>query len=226
MPEKLTETSCSYYDLPVGGDTLRLHAGRFAEWKEEKTIFIADAHFGKIAHFRRAGINLPGDAGADTFKRLTDILETFRPQRLIVLGDLFHSDFNEDFPRFAAWRQQFTETDVWLIPGNHDRAGQSYLHEVGLVVKAPQVLGPFFLQHEPAEISEGFLLCGHLHPGLSLGGRGRQHVQMPAFWLSGHMLCFPAFGSFTGNASVQPHRNDVFFAVAGNELRKIPASIL
>lgn len=226
MPEKQTDRSCSFYDIQIAGQSLRLHAGRFAEWTEEKTLFIADVHLGKIEHFRRAGINLPGNAGEDTFYRLSGILQSCRPQRLIVLGDLFHSDFNDDFPRFAAWRKQFSETDVWLIPGNHDRTGRKYLSALGLQIMAPQRLGPFFLRHEPEVPDEGFLLCGHLHPSVSLAGRAREQIRIPAFWLQKRALCFPAFGVFTGMARINPQPDDVFFALSSSSVRRIPASLL
>lgn len=226
MQESLTDLSRSFYDLAIAGQTLRLHAGCFAEWREEKTIFLADAHLGKIAHFRRAGYNLPGEAGGDTFSRLSALMETHRPQRLIFLGDLFHSDFNEDFPRFAEWRKHFPETDVLLIPGNHDLAGGKHLHNLGIRVEKPQQLGPFYLQHEPGETDNGFLLCGHIHPAVSLTGKGRQHLRFPAFWHKPGFLCLPAFGSFTGLARIEANREDVFFAITGDSIRRIPLGIL
>ena len=226
MPESLTDLTGSFYDLEISGQTLRLHAGRFAEWREEKTLFVADAHLGKIEHFRRAGLSLPDQAGTDTFSRLSASMEKHLPERLIFLGDLFHSDFNDDFPRFAAWRNRYPATDVMLIPGNHDRAGQKHLHHLGIRVESPQLLGPFYLRHEPGETENGFLLCGHLHPAVSLSGKGRQHLRMPAFWLSKAMLCLPSFGSFTGSASIHPAADDVFFAIAGSAVRRIPGSIL
>ena len=226
MPEILTDLSGSFFDLKAAGQTLRLHAGRFAEWREEKTIFLADAHLGKIEHFRRAGINLPGQAGEDTFHRLSEMLNAFRPERLIFLGDLFHSDFNDDFPRFAEWRKMFPKTEMWLIPGNHDLAAFRYLGQLGIRLVMPQLLGPFFLRHEPGETGEGFLLCGHLHPGLRLPGKGKQHLNVPAFWYNPGFLCLPAFGSFTGNARMEFSREDVFFAIAGKQLHRVPADFL
>jgi DNA ligase-associated metallophosphoesterase len=226
MQESLTDLSRSFYDLAIAGQTLRLHAGCFAEWREENTIFIADAHLGKIQHFRRAGFNLPDDAGSDTFYRLSEILTTNRPDRLVFLGDLFHSDFNEDFPRFAQWRKQFTETDVWLIPGNHDRAGYRHLDSLGIRIENPRTLGPFYLRHEPGETDKGFLLCGHIHPSVSLSGKGRQHLRVPAFWYNPDFLCLPAFGSFTGLARIDAEKVDVFFAITGERLLRIPAGIL
>jgi len=226
MPETRADQSSLYVDLSVAGQTLRLHPDRYAEWREEKTIFIADAHLGKIAHFRRAGFNLPGEAGGDTFSRLSGIMEAARPERLVILGDLFHSDFNEDFLRFADWREKFPQTDVWLIPGNHDLAGRKHLHSLGIRIEEPCSLGPFFLRHEPDETDKGFLLCGHLHPAVSISGKGRQHLRVPAFWYNPAFLCLPAFGTFTGTSGIIPESEDVFYAIAGITINPIPARIL
>lgn len=226
MPETLNKVSAPFFDLAISGQTLRLHAGLFAEWKEENTVFIADVHLGKIEHFRRAGIGLPAQAGDDTFQRLTSVMQAMHPKKLFFLGDLFHSDFNADFPRFAEWRKQFPETDVCLIPGNHDQAGKNHLHQLGIAIQEPHAYGPFFLRHEPGDTTNGFLLCGHLHPGVSLSGRGRQHIRMPAFWQMANALCLPAFGTFTGGSAPEPSAMDVFYAVSGASLHRIPALLL
>jgi DNA ligase-associated metallophosphoesterase len=226
MPETRADTALSFFDLPIEGQNLRLHAGRYAEWLEEKTLFVADVHLGKIAHFRRAGIGIPPQAGENGFLRLSEILQRHRPARMMILGDLFHSDFNEDFPRFAEWRKNHSAVDITLIPGNHDRSGLPHLSQLGIEIQPPHQSGPFFLQHEAGENEVGFLLHGHLHPGISLHGVGRQHLRMPAFWLQKHALCLPAFGTFTGLASISPDPEDVIFAIAGQRIQRIPAAIL
>lgn len=226
MPETLNKVSASFFDLSVSGQTLRLHAGRFAEWTVEKTLFIADAHLGKIEHFRRAGIGLPPEAGEDTFHRLSSLMEKFKPHRLYFLGDLFHSDFNADFPKFAAWRRQFPETDMILIPGNHDRAGKDHLYDLGIELRKPHATGPFFLRHEPAQDQDGFLLCGHLHPTVTISGKGKQYVRVPAFWQNPSGICLPAFGTFTGGAVIDAKAGDVFYAISGSSVHKVPAELL
>ena len=226
MPETQNKVSAPFFDLAVSGQTLRLHAGRFAEWREEKTIFIADAHLGKIEHFRRAGIGLPAQAGDDTFQRLTSVMQAMHPKKLFFLGDLFHSAFNADFPRFAEWRKQFPETDVCLIPGNHDRAGKNHLHQLGIAIQEPHAYGPFFLRHEPGDTTNGFLLCGHLHPGVSLSGCGRQHLRVPAFWQFAAGICLPAFGTFTGRSATKANAGDIFYAISGSSVHKVPAELL
>ena len=227
MPETTTEKRLlPFADVLVEGNCLRLHPARVAEWREEKTLFLAAAHLGKIAHFRRSGFNLPASAGADTFARLSEVMLQFRPDRLVFLGDLFHSDFNEDFLRFAAWRRNFSACDVWLIPGNHDLAGGPHLSSLGLDVRPAQSLGPFFLQHEPVVDFPGFLLCGHLHPSVSLAGKGRHQVRVPAFWQGNRSLCLPSFGTFTGAASIKAGPGDLFYALSPQGLFRISASIL
>jgi metallophosphoesterase superfamily enzyme len=59
-------------------------------------------------------------------------------------------------------------------------------------------LGPFSLSHEPLPTTQGYNLCGHIHPGVILRGRGRQRLRLPCFYLDHAQGILPAFGAFTG----------------------------
>ena len=57
----------------------------------EKTLFIADPHFGKSASFRSAGIPVPEGATHDDCQRLSLLIERISAIRLVILGDFFHN---------------------------------------------------------------------------------------------------------------------------------------
>ena len=57
----------------------------------EKTLFIADPHFGKSASFRSAGIPVPEGATHDDCQRLSVLIERTLAIRLVILGDFFHN---------------------------------------------------------------------------------------------------------------------------------------
>jgi len=212
--------------IQVGGEFLELFTEKFAWWAKERTLFIADPHFGKIAHFRKSGIGVPAHAGTETFSQIHRILIDKTPGRLVFLGDVFHSDYNQDFELFRSWRKRFPDLIVEMVLGNHDRAGFAHLHSMGINLYSELVLGPFYCSHEPAfPSSRGFNLCGHLHPGVSLS-IGHQHIKVPCFWKGDHHLCFPSFGAFTGSVSIRPHASDVFYAISGSSIRRIEGSVL
>jgi metallophosphoesterase superfamily enzyme len=78
------------------------------------------------------------------------------------------------------------------------------------------MINNLFLTHEPLEnIPEGlFNIAGHIHPGAHLKGSARQSVTLPCFYVKANQCIVPAFGAFTGLASVQPKLGDKIFVVA------------
>lgn len=223
LPEK---KQLARAEIFIGSECLVLFPGKYAWWEKEHILFIADSHFGKIAHFRKSGIGLPSHAGTETFSLIHRILLEMNPNKLVFLGDVFHSDFNQDFERFKTWRALFPQMEVDIVLGNHDKAGFAHLHSMGINLHNELVLGPFYCSHEPAfPSSRGFNLCGHLHPGVSLS-IGHQHVKVPCFWKGEHHLCFPSFGAFTGSVAIRPHASDVFYAISGSSIRRIEGSVL
>ena len=50
------------------------------------------------------------------------------------------------------------------------------------------------------EAGYGYVLAGHLHPGVRLHGPGRQSVRLPCFAFGRNAALLPAFSEFTGTA--------------------------
>ena len=81
-------------------------------------------------------------------------------------------------------------------------------------------LGPFLFTHHPLEIIPNGLynLAGHIHPGVSLYGKGRQAMTLPCFYFGRYQGLLPAFGMFTGLARITPKKEDKVFVVADNKI--------
>ena len=65
------------------------------------------------------------------------------------------------------------------------------------------------------------MLAGHLHPCVSLAGRGFDHLRLPCFWLGDDVGVLPAFGAFTGMQAIAPGATDRVFAVADGALASL-----
>ena len=61
-------------------------------------------------------------------------------------------------------------------------------------------------------------VAGHLHPALSLVGKGRQSLKLPCWWYSAERrtLVVPTFGTFTGSVSVKPKEGDACWVTTGD----------
>lgn len=193
-----------------------------AIWIQELgTLLMADLHFGKAAHFRKSGIPIPEpihDADLVNLKKLQD---QYRPNHTYFLGDLFHSDWNNQWEYFQQFLEQFPETEFHLIKGNHDILSPSAYKQSALKIhNEPLILGNLMLSHEPLEnIPAGFLnICGHIHPGVRLVGKARQSVRIPCFFLSQSRLILPAFGNFTGLALVKPKTDDKLWGITQEKI--------
>lgn len=206
--------------IRIRGETLRLLPERAAFWEGASTLLIADPHWGKAAAFRAGGIAVPGGTTLDGISRLDALLKRTAARRIVFLGDYLHSRQGRAPATVAAladWSRRHPEVELVLVRGNHDRHAGDPPAGLGLVcLDPPLVEPPFALAHFPDPDPAGYVVAGHLHPGVQLTGRGRQRERLPCFWIRSEVAVLPAFGDFTGLATVAPTPDDRVFVVAGD----------
>lgn len=188
-----------------------------AVWSPDfKSLFVSDLHFGKAAHFRKSGIPIPEPIHGEDLLKIEQLIINYQPAHFYFLGDLFHSDWNDQWESLNSFLRKFKETIFHLVKGNHDILDLgSYSSSNFEIHPKPIQLGKLFLSHEPQkEIPPGLInLCGHIHPGVRLVGKGRQSFRLPCFYLHDNQLILPAFGNFTGLAMIQALPGDRIFGV-------------
>lgn len=209
----------------VRGEELVLLSQRAVYWRRAATLLVADPHFGKAATFRSAGVPVPAGTTEGTLARVDAALASTGAARLIFLGDFLHARTGRSAATvraLGAWRERHAPLDVVLVRGNHDRHAGDPPAELRVhCVDAPMVEPPFAFVHHPGEVRGAYALAGHLHPGATLIGRGRQRVRLPCFWLRDRWAVLPAFGEFTGLAHIEPSPGDQLFVIAGDEVREV-----
>jgi uncharacterized protein len=193
--------------------TLILSRHKALFWKEMESLIVSDPHLGKAGHFRKAGIPISSKVHTEDLERLDDLLQQFQPRQLIFLGDLFHSDKNNEWEAFCEWRLSQKSLDVVLTLGNHDIIPTSHYDNIGVKTTEELCLSPFVLTHHPTEVSAGYNFAGHVHPGIVLKGKSRQGIKIPCFYFGKKGGLLPAFGNFTGYVAIAPARTDKVFAV-------------
>lgn len=199
-------------EIPVAGERLLLHPFRALFWPRERWLVVSDLHLGKAAHFRKSGAPLPEGQDAATLHRLDVVMETFQPERLLILGDLFHSSHNKQWDVFEQWAHKQT-APLHLVTGNHDILASEHYEAAGLQVHIePLVIGPFAWAHEPMETHDRYSVAGHIHPGIILKGAGYQRLKLPCFLFGEHSAILPAFGMSTGLFTVKPRPADTVFS--------------
>ena len=212
--------------LELAGQRLDLLPQRAAFLPARRTLLVADAHIGKAVSFRRLGVPVPEATTAGTLARLTAAVESSGAEQLIFLGDLLHSQrAHADATQAAVqqWRQAYTQLDLVLVRGNHDRhAGDPPATWRVQAVDEPLRLGDLALMHHPRPVPGAYGLAGHLHPGLVLGGRAHDRLRLPCFHFGPQVGVLPAFGEFTGLHRVQFVPGDRVFVVQGDAVHAVP----
>jgi len=186
-------------------------------WPQRETLVVSDLHLGKVGHFRKAGIALPQKALSATLGRLDRALAYWNPSRLLVLGDMFHSDYNRELEAFATWRERWQALDMALVPGNHDvlPAGLYTEWKIDVLPVRYREAGICFV-HDPAHaVGDEAHIAGHVHPGVRLRGGGRQSLRLPCFWFGQNRALLPACGAFTGSVALRPKAGERVFAWTG-----------
>ncbi len=209
-------------EVDVAGEQLILRPDRTLVWPRARTLILADPHFGKADTFRAAGVPVPGGADA-ALARLAAALDDTGADRLVVLGDFWHARAGRTpavAEELAAWRAARPALRVELVRGNHDRAGPPPPGWGGWVDRLADP--PFVFAHVPGPAADGYVLAGHLHPGVALAGRGRDRLRLPCFWFGPRVGVVPAFARFTGVAPVPARPGDRVFAVAATDVIEVP----
>ena len=187
-------------------------------WPRREMLLIADPHFAKAATFRALGVRAPVGTTARALARIDQLIAAHAPTRIAFLGDLLHAREGlnaETFATLAAWRRTHAAIEMRLVRGNHDRRAGDPPGEVGIAcVDGPVIDPPFALAHHPIEVESSYVLAGHIHPCATLVGTARQRERLPCFWFGARIGVLPAFGEFTGCASIQPAAGDAVWAVA------------
>lgn len=212
--------------IDIAGEQLLLDASRAVAWPTRRMLMIADAHFGKAQLFREHGIPLPEADTVAELARLDALVARHQPQQLLVLGDLVHGRTAVDAGWIAAlaqWRERHQSLHCSVVRGNHDRHFDP--GSVGFAsIAASLVETPFVFAHEPEPDPRGYVLAGHIHPGIVLRERHAPKARLPAFWFRDTTAVLPAFGRLTGLWPVEPAPSDRLVAVAGSSLIRIPTA--
>lgn len=188
---------------------------------DRDVLLVADLHLGKAEHFRKHGIGLPGDVTSTDVDRLASLLAMYLPTRVVILGDLFHSVYNPSWEHFMSVVHTFEAIDFRLVVGNHDILDDADYE--GLTLSYQYSIGDIVCTHEPLDVSmeNKYNLCGHIHPGVRLRGKGRQYLRLPCFYFGAQMGVMPAFGSFTGLHTVNPVVGDKVFVIGDDVVSRV-----
>lgn len=209
-------------EITLNGNPACLLFQKAVFFPEKSWLVIADLHLGKVAHFRREGIAMPAVAQQEDYARLYRLIDEVAPQRIIFLGDLFHSSLNDDWINFAGLITNYPRITFTLVRGNHDLIHQGLYKELDVFVTDCIEADGLLFTHQPEDTVQSRLvnIAGHIHPGFTIYGIGRQSAKLPCFYYSSHQLILPAFGGLTGLFAMPAEHGADIYLVLSDEVRK------
>ncbi len=215
----------TYLSHSILNNHFLLSANRTVFWEEQKALILSDLHVGKSGHFRKNGIAIPQNMLSEDMQRLFAEIQFYKPERLIIVGDLFHSHSNKEHDLFLRWRQGLPDLAIDLVLGNHDILQAEKYTEAGIQThQGSYNIEPFIFTHDICDVEEedqNYCFSGHIHPGITMRGMGKQSLRLPCFYFNKQYAVLPAFGKFTGTHPIKPKENDAVFALAGNSIVQV-----
>ena len=164
---------------------------------QTKDLLICDIHLGKAEYFQQNGIPLTNNSDENNFARIRKIVKKYSPEKLIILGDLFHSKYSIDktLQKKVEDLPELLKTNVELVLGNHDAGCEIKNFKISYKRKTKNIT----FSHEPVNFKNNKTLniCGHYHPKIYLKNNGDK-LSLRCFAIDKNTLYLPAFGDLTG----------------------------
>ncbi len=184
----------------------------------QKQLILSDIHLGKASHFRKKGIAMPAQSHLKDIDRIHFLIDKYKPETVLLLGDLFHSDYNNEWLWFKSMLMTYPHVQFVLVEGNHDILPRGTyvipnLLKIGLLEEQH-----LLFSHHPLENCKKLNICGHVHPGMRVTGNAKQSVTLPCFVLSDRHFILPAFGDLTGLKVVEREENTKYFLVTNESV--------
>jgi len=208
-------------NINIQNEKFTLTNQRAAFWEKEKALIFSDLHIGKTAHFRKNGIALANHIMKNDLERLSILIEYFRPQKFIVVGDLLHAGDNSDVDDFCVWKNQYPQIKFYLVEGNHDRISKKLEEKLCLDFRADVLeINSVLFVHDFDKSHQKFQITGHIHPGFSLNSAVK-NIKLPCFVQTENQLLLPAFSEFTGLDLKNTPKKGKFFVFTDSEIFEI-----
>lgn len=207
--------------IKIRQETFTLTNQRALFWEEQKALILSDLHIGKTAHFRKNGIALANQIMKNDLERLSILIEYFKPEKFMVVGDLLHAGDNSDVDEFCVWRNQYSDLEFHLIEGNHDRISKKLESKLCLNFKSePLEINDFMLIHDFEKKHPKFQITGHIHPGFVINSAVKK-IKLPCFVVTENQILLPAFSEFTGLDTKNLPKKGKFYVFTDAEIYEI-----
>ncbi|MBA3680614.1 MAG: ligase-associated DNA damage response endonuclease PdeM [Bacteroidetes bacterium] len=210
-----------YTEINLAGEDFYLLPQKAIYRPRLKQLIISDLHLGKASHFRKQGIAIPIESHLKDIDKLHFLIDSWKPLSVLILGDLFHSDYNKEWLWFKSLLLQYSQIQFILVEGNHDILKDDN-YKVPNLLKAEYLIEEdFIFSHHPLKQNNKINFCGHIHPGIKLFGEAKQSVTLPCFYHNKFQFILPAFGHLTGLYQLEREEYASYYLVLQDKVIKL-----
>jgi putative SbcD/Mre11-related phosphoesterase len=195
--------------------------GRLALFHQiERWLAVADLHFGYELSQRAAGRLVPMWGMASITERLLQLIDEYRPSRLIILGDLVH-----DGTAFVEARGLLERIRNYCEPivvaGNHDRQLRG---QIELVDSWETAHFHFHHGHCVAEPTDRIQILGHHHPAGTISDGAGLRLKCPAFVQQSRCWIMPAFSPWASGTRWIQDESSLIWLCTPERILRLPAN--
>jgi DNA ligase-associated metallophosphoesterase len=197
--------------------------GRLALFHQrQRWLAVADLHFGYELSQRAAGRLMPMWGMTTVEERLVELIDAYKPQHLVILGDLVHDQAAAGEARGLIQRlASFCEPIV--LAGNHDR---QIAHSLPMLPSWQSDGFYFHHGHCAADADGRIQMIGHHHPAVSIHDGAGLRLKLPAFVQQASCWIMPAFSPWAGGVLwPQDEESRVWLCTPGRILRMADRAI-
>lgn len=187
----------------IGNDDFIFDCRRAIYWPKRKILLAADLHWGKTQFLRQHGIAISDKVFESDLIRLSQIMDDYETDTLLVLGDLIHHEksLSKGVIEKVAYFRHHNPCELVLIKGNHDRY-TTFPESWGIVEEQDFYLDHFYFTHEYNSKLQHFQFAGHIHPMMRLSA-GADQIRLPSYIIDEQFCLLPAFSHLTGGQDVK-----------------------
>ena len=208
-------------EISILTQTFTLTNQRALFWEKEKALIFSDLHIGKTAHFRKNGIALANHVMKNDLERLSILIESFLPEKFIIVGDLLHAGNNSDVDEFCTWQKQYPDIKFCLVEGNHDRISKTLEKKLCLDSRSASLeIDDIAFVHDYDRGNPKFQITGHIHPGFIINSAVKR-IKLPCFAQTSKQLLLPAFSEFTGLDTKNIPKKGMFYVFTDSDIYEV-----
>ena len=210
-----------FLEIELEGEFFYLLHNKALYRPSKKQLILSDLHLGKAAHFRKQGIPLPTNGHVEDLERLGHLIRAWKPKSVLLLGDLFHSNYNREWLWFESFLREHPTVEFTLVIGNHDVLPPNK-YELPNMTRISRLEERYFIfSHAPLDEPEKMNICGHVHPGLEIAGSARQSFKLPCFYSGSRHFIMPAFGKLTGLYLLEREKDSDYYLITRDTIVRV-----